>query len=190
MPYNEYEVRYMKETHNEITVMLDHTPEEAIAVLKEHGYIYERSFTVNDIYLAKELNIPMMEVLSDYLMIRDFDGDIRLTHKHKEYDDDGSISSQTKCEVGVKDAKAAMELCLDLGYKPFLNIKDECVIMACDGLKVVVQNVNDGAMVMMEMEENEVFSGIDVLKRKLDETGLDYDDSDFFVNKAARLMAV
>ncbi|WP_096819203.1 hypothetical protein [Lactococcus fujiensis] len=172
---------------NEITVMLKMTKSEAIAQLLKMGYQHEITYLIQDYYYlpsTADLSKDTLDLLNDMVLIRKFNESVKLTIKRKKYDSDGSIISQTNTDLPVENFIKAEQFLKELGYTRVMEIYDEAYIVNKDGLGFAVENVNNGDWLMLEIEENEFYPQIKDLKAKLDESGLHYDDSDYFVKKA------
>ena len=172
---------------NEITVMLNMTKEEAVRQLSRMGCTHEVTYQINDdYYLPHSANMDrdVLELLNEMVLIRSFNGKFKLTVKRKEFAPDGSITAQTNTDLPVESYDRAEAFLNALGYKKVIEIRDEACVMTKDGLGFVIEDVNDGTWLMLEIEENEHYPRIDDLKEKLKESGLIYDDSDYFVKKA------
>ncbi len=172
---------------NEITVMLKMTKNEAIRQLSRAGYAEECSYRIHDYYYiseAADLGRDTLTLLNEMVLIRVFDDAVKLTVKHKVFGVGGEILSQSNTDLPVPDFARAEEFLSALGYKRLMEIRDDACILKKDGLGVVVEDVNEGSWLMLEIEENEQYPEIDLLKKKLDETGLIYDSGDYFVKKA------
>ncbi len=194
----------MNKDHNEITVMFNTgagcagilAPENKLPVvnadmLKEQlmakGFKPGRAFSINDTYyLPKwyDKNRPTLLVLNDAVIIRDFGERKCLTYKCKEYDEDWNILSQSKTDLDIEDAARGAAFLESIGYKPVMTIRDDCLVMSRDGLELVIESVEGGRLLFIELEENERYQGIDTLIGKLEETGLEYDRSTYFAKKA------
>ena len=172
---------------NEITVMLRMTKEDAFQQLSRAGYRHETTYRIYDEYwlpASADRSGSVLELLNEMILIRVFDDSTRLTVKHKEYAEDGSIVSQSNTDLPVESLAQAEAFLDALGYQKVMDIRDEACIMKKDGLGLVLEDVNEGTWLMLEIEENERYPEIRNLKEKLEESGLIYDDSDFFVKKA------
>lgn len=172
---------------NEITVMLKMEKAEAINRLREMGYHHEVTYLIHDYYYLPQdtdLNVDILQLLNKMVLIRKFNELVRLTIKHKEYAPDGSITSQSNIDLPVQSFEEAKAFLEALGYKEVMQILDEATIMKRDGLGFVIENVNNGSWLMLEIEENEQYPKIVDLKKKLKESGLLYDDSDYYVKNA------
>lgn len=172
---------------NEITVMLNMTKDAAVRQLSAKGYEYECMYHIHDYYFihqTADLNRKDLELLNEMVLIRVFDDEVKMTVKHKEYAADGSILAQSNTDLSVANYEQAEAFLIALGYKRVMEILDEAYIMKKDGLGFVIEDVNEGTWLMLEIEENEQYPEIADLKKKLKESGLLYDDSDYFVKKA------
>ena len=172
---------------NEITVSLRMTKDEAVRQLSKMGYLHECTYQIHDYYYilqTADLNRTDLELLNEMVLIRVFDDEVKLTVKHKEYAPDGAILAQSNTDLPVGSYEQANAFLEALGYKKVMEIRDEACIMKKDGLGFVIEDVNEGTWLMLEIEENENYPKIADLKKKLEESGLLYDDRDYFVKKA------
>ncbi len=172
---------------NEITVMLKMTKADAIDRLSKLGYEHDITYNIHDRYYlpcAADRSKDTLDLLNEMILIRQFNKTVKLTIKHKLYAPDGTILSQTNTDLAVESISAADLFLRTLGYEKVMEITDEAVIMKKDSLGFVIEDVNNGTWLMLEIEENEHYPNIAALKQKLHESGLSYDDSDYFVKKA------
>ena len=177
----------MIKQENEITVMLHMTMQEAVQYLEAAGFRTEREFLIHDRYFLPEncdRTRSTLEILNDAVLVRDFGDICTLTYKHKEYDRDGNILSQSSTAVAVSGAKEAGAFLEAIGYRFAFSVRDQARVMLGSGPGFVLENINDGQYLMLEIEENEQYRGIDQLIRKLDESGIPYDRSTYFCKKA------
>lgn len=172
---------------NEITVMLRMTKDKALMHLERIGFQQDITYNISDHYFLPhkaDRSLDTLTLLNEMVLIRQFNDAVKLTVKHKEYAPDGTILSQSNTDLPVESVSAAESFLKALGYEEVMQIQDEACIMKKDGLGFVIEDVNNGTWLMLEIEENEQYQGIGLLQEKLRESGLLYDDSDYFVKKA------
>ena len=180
----------MAKYFNEITVIVTDTKEQALHKLLNQGYQIIEQFLIEDsYYLPKDyVAKDTLDVLNHCILIRKFGNRYKLTYKHKECDDKGIILNQQNYDVQITNPEDAKAFLTALNYENILVLHDDIIIMKKDNLGIVLQDVNEGEYFMLEMEENEYYLGIDTLITNLNETGIHYDSSDYYVKKAQLLL--
>lgn len=104
-------------------------------------------------------------------------------YKYKEYDDSENIIKQGKSKVQViskEDAKSFLKI---IDYKELIRIVDHIEVYEKNGLQICVEEVNDKYL-FIEIEESEKYNTIEKMIDALENTGINYDKSNYFVKKA------
>ena len=175
------------EIENEITVKVNISKKELLKFLKNNNYKKIDSFIMDDIYYVekdKDLDVNPLEILKKYILIRSINNKKHyLMYKYKEYDENENIINQGKSKVQVTNKKAAEKFLNIVGYKELIKVNDYIEIYEKDELQICVQYVNRKYL-FIEIEENEKYDSIKKLIEILDKTKINYDKSNYFVNKA------
>ena len=175
----------------EITVEVSCNIEELLKILKENDFELKEVYDVNDIYMIdkKYKNIEdKLELLKHAILIRDIIEENKetkqITYKYKEYEDDGNIVEQGKCNCRIENASSGVEIVKCLGYdRELIRIDDHIVVYEKDGLELAIEYVNDKYL-FVEVEANQKYDTIDKMKNALEEVGIEYDKSNYFQKKA------
>lgn len=182
--------------NNEITVRITCSIQEMYNILENKGFNIIDEFSLNDTYLIpKHLKTEQMssrEILSNAIIIRNVIQKMpykvinKITFKRKEFDDNGNILNQTStnCEIlNINDAKKFFET---IGYKSIMEIRENDVVYAKDGLQLAIKDIQNGEkLIEIEtIESDERLNTTDKLKQKINEVQIPVDTKDYFVKKA------
>lgn len=180
---------------NEITVEVDTDLDSLIKILEGRGFKLKEVYDVNDIYLINKndkVGDPL-EVLNKCVLIRDIledSGETKmLTYKYKEYNEKKEITKQGKVKVKIDDIDKAKQLFENLGFEELIKINDHMLVYATDHEELVVQNVNNGKHIYIEVEDechyaNRTYNSIDELKEIITGNGIPFKNDNFFAKKA------
>lgn len=182
--------------NNEITVRITCSIQEMYNILENKGFNIIDEFSLNDTYLIpKDLKTEQMssrEILSNAIIIRNVIQKMpykvinKITFKRKEFDDNGNILNQTStnCEIlNINDAKKLFEA---IGYKSIMEIRENDVVYAKDGLQLAIKDIQNGEkLIEIEtIESDKRLNTTDKLKQKINEVQIPVDTKDYFVKKA------
>lgn len=178
--------------NNEITVKVTVSYEALHQELVKKGFRIIAEFTLKDQYLIpqswNEAVIDRDAVSKESLMIRVVDGhDVKLLHKFKQLNADGTVSDQDQLECEVQTYEKALAFMKSLAYKPWVILEDVCTVYTDERIEIIVQNVNH-KYVFIEMESVSKVNGIkyssfESMKTMLDSYQFPYGKEDYFVRK-------
>ena len=162
---------------NEITVEVDTDLENLIKILEGRGFKLKEVYDVNDIYL-----INKNDKVGDPLEILN-------KCKYKEYNEKKEITKQGKVKVKIDDIDKAKQLFENLGFEELIKINDHMLVYATDHEELVVQNVNNGKHIYIEVEDechyaDRTYNSIDELKEIITGNGIPFKNDNFFAKKA------
>ena len=178
---------------NEITVKVIASKEELIKHLEQKGFLYTRTFSLDDYYfIPKTLDIEKLttrEIISKSLIIRNILDNNKykkfITYKVKEIDEKGNILNQHAVNVEIFNIEQAKKLLEAIGYYQIMNIKEDDVVYAKDGLELAIKDVKNGDLLIeIETESNTKFDTIEKLKQIVKDLSLPIEPSEFFIKKA------
>ena len=180
---------------NEITVEVDTDLESLIKILEGRGFQLKEVYDVNDIYLINKNDKKgdYLEMLNKCVLIRDIledSGETKmLTYKYKEYNEKKEITKQGKVKVKIDDIDKAKQLFEGLGFEELIKINDHMLVYATDNEELVVQNVNNGKHIYIEVEDechyaNRTYNSLDELKEIITGNGIPFKNNNFFAKKA------
>ena len=177
---------------DEITVMVYDGVEELIDKIIGRGFKKIDDYMLHDRYMVyKDIEVNLgndkeiLKILSKCVLIRSIDDRKHyITYKYKEYDDDGNITKQGKCDCRIENASSGVEIVKCLGYdRELIRIDDHIVVYEKDGLELAIEYVNDKYL-FIEVEANLKYDTVDKLKDAIQEVGIEYDKSNYFQKKA------
>lgn len=178
---------------DEITVMVYDGCEELIDKIISRGFKKIDDYMLYDMYMVykdvivngSENDKEILKILSKCVLIRSIDDNKHyITYKYKEYDDDGNIVKQGKCNCRIENASSGVEIVKCLGYdRELIRINDHIMVYEKDGLELAIEYVNDKYL-FIEVEANQKYDTIDKMKNTLEEVGIEYDKSNYFQKKA------
>ena len=95
----------------------------------------------------------------------------------------------TKVKVKIDDIDKAKQLFENLGFEELIKINDHMLVYATDHEELVVQNVNNGKHIYIEVEDechysNRKYGSIEELKETITGNGIPFKDNNFFAKKA------
>ena len=180
---------------NEITVEVDTDLDSLIKILEGRGFELKEEYDLNDIYLINKNDKQgdYLEMLSKCVLIRDIledSGETKmLTYKYKEYNEKKEITKQGKVKVKIDDIDKAKQLFENLGFEELIKINDHMLVYATDHEELVVQNVNNGKHIYIEVEDechyaNRKYGSIEELKETIIGNGIPFKDNNFFAKTA------
>lgn len=171
----------------EITVTINTSKNDLINFFNINNYIKIDSYIVDDIYYVPnnvDLNTNPLEVLKKCILVRSIDNKKHyLMYKYKEYDEDENIIKQGKSKVQVVNKEDASRFLKTIGYKELIKIVDYIDVYEKDGLQICIEDVNNKYL-FIEIEENKKYNTIEKMIEALENTGINYDKSNYFVKKA------
>ena len=175
------------EFEKEITVTSNISKKDLINFFDVNNYKKVDDYVVDDIYYVLngvDLNANPLDVLKKCVLVRSIDNKKHyLVYKYKEYDDSENIIKQGKLKVQViskEDAKSFLKI---IEYKELIRIVDHIEVYEKNGLQICVEEVNDKYL-FIEIEESENYNTIEKMIDALENTGINYDKSNYFVKKA------
>ena len=175
------------EFEKEITVTSNISKKDLINFFEVNNYKKVDDYVVDDIYYVLngvDLNANPLDVLKRCVLVRSIDNKKHyLVYKYKEYDDSENIIKQGKSKVQViskEDAKSFLKI---IEYKELIRIVDHIEVYEKNGLQICVEEVNDKYL-FIEIEESEKYNTIEKMIDALENTGINYDKSNYFVKKA------
>lgn len=177
----------------EITVMVCDRREELIDKLINRGFkkiddymLYDKYMVYKDVIVnGSENDKEIFKIFGKCVLIRSIDDNKHyITYKYKEYDDDGNIVEQGKCNCRIENASSGVEIVKCLGYdRELIRINDHVMVYEKDGLELAIEYVNDKYL-FIEVEANQKYDTIDKMKNALEKVGIEYDKSNYFQKKA------
>lgn len=178
---------------NEITVKLNCSIEEACKILENENFKIVEKYLLDDTYFIPSnldlINIEVRDIISKAILLRDITGYmpkykiVKQTYKSKKFGKEGDIILQSKVECEIADAEKGRKFFEAIGYKRLMRIVENDVEYEKNGLRISVKNIENGDN-LIEIEENEKYDTIEKLKQALDDLGILYDNSNYFVKKA------
>lgn len=175
------------EFEKEITVTTNTSKKDLISFFDVNNYKKVDDYVVDDIYYVLngvDLNANPLDVLKKCVLVRSIDNKKHyLVYKYKEYDESENIIKQGKSKVQViskEDAKSFLKI---IEYKELIRIIDHIEVYEKDGLQICIEEVNDKYL-FIEIEESEKYNTIEKMIDALENTGINYDKSNYFVKKA------
>lgn len=178
---------------DEITVMVYDGCEELIDKIISRGFKKIDDYMLHDMYMVykdvivngSENDKEILKIFGKCVLIRSIDDRKHyITYKYKEYDDDGNIVKQGKCNCRIENALSGVEIVKCLGYdRELIRINDHIIVYEKDGLELAIEYVNDKYL-FIEVEANQKYDTIDKMKNALEEVGIEYDKSNYFQKKA------
>ncbi len=179
---------------NEITIEVDTTLENLLALLESKEFELKETYDVKDIYLIgkNDKQGDYLSMLNKCVLIRDIIEENNetkmLTYKYKEYNDKKEITKQGKIKVKIDDIDKAKSLFEKLNFEELIRINDHLLVYATDKEELIVQSVND-KHVYIEIEDechyaNRTYNSIDEMKEVITGNNIPMKGDNFFVKKA------
>ncbi len=129
--------------------------------MEKNHFKLEDDFILNDTYYTKNNKTEVLDLLSDYILLREVVGERnQIVLKQKRYDDQGNITSQLskKCTIeNIEDAKGIFE---NIGYTKFFYMSDHNYLYNNGINQIYVQVIEDNIYLEVEEENNNV-KGVD-----------------------------
>lgn len=183
------------EFEKEITVEVDTNLEKLIEILENKGFVLKETYDVNDIYLINKNDKEgdYLTMLNKCVLIRDIiedSGETKmLTYKYKEYNDKKEITKQGKIKVKIDDVENAKSMLEHLNFEELIRINDHMLVYATDNEEMVIQYVNDGKHIYIEVEDechyaNRVYKSIEEMKEVITKNDIPIKGDNFFAKKA------
>lgn len=150
------------ENELELTVKLFEDLKEIVEHLKKKGFKIIKEFQIEDIYMTLEKDIynkDPYELLGNSLLLRNNDGALVLSHKSKQYGEDGSILYQHKYECKIESIEKAKELLESAGYNELITINQTGIDMSNGRVELVIFDVKDLG-IYLEMEKLDYHKGL------------------------------
>ncbi len=177
---------------SEITVKVNSTYDQLHQSLINQNFKLVEQFKMKDIYMLPT-NIDIyktdnIEILSKCVIIRDFNNIKKeILIKHKIFKQN-QIVKESKTSCPITDVDKAIKLFKELGYRELFSINDEVSVYADEKNELMVQKVNDSDL-FIEIEDQPFhipvkYNSIGEMKQVLKIYNIDYDDSNYFVQKA------
>lgn len=163
----------------EITVRLNEDVKVAIKKLEKLGYKKIRESDIEDIYLTSKLNElnkdNIQYILKKSVLLRKLklaDKEIKkITYKNKEYDEKGTVISESKINLDCSDLEKAEELFKNLDFERLVVVKYHVIVYLKGTLEYAFQIVeNLGTLIEYENSDdfaNKSISEIDNAKEEM-----------------------
>ena len=163
----------------EITVRLNEDVKVAIKKLEKLGYKKMRESDIEDIYLTSKLNElnkdNIQYILKKSVLLRKLklaDKEIKkITYKNKEYDEKGTVISESKINLDCSDLEKAEELFENLDFERLVVVKYHVIVYSKGTLEYAFQIVeNLGTLIEYENSDdfaNKSISEIDNAKEEM-----------------------
>ena len=163
----------------EITVRLNVDVKVAIKKLEKLGYKKIRESDIEDIYLTSKLNElnkdNIQYILKKSVLLRKLklaDKEIKkITYKNKEYDEKGTVISESKINLDCSDLEKAEELFENLDFERLVVVKYHVIVYSKGTLEYAFQIVeNLGTLIEYENSDdfaNKSISEIDNAKEEM-----------------------
>lgn len=163
----------------EITVRLNEDVKVAMKKLEKLGYKKIRESDIEDIYLTSKLNELNKDnikyILKKSVLLRKLklaDKEIKkITYKNKEYDEKGTVISESKINLDCSDLEKAEELFKNLDFERLVVVKYHVIVYSKGTLEYAFQIVeNLGTLIEYENSDdfaNKSISDIDNAKDEM-----------------------
>ncbi len=163
----------------EITVRINEDVKVAIKKLEKLGYKKIRESDIEDIYLTSKLNElnkdNIQYILKKSVLLRKLklaDKEIKkITYKNKEYDEKGTVISESKINLDCSDLEKAEELFKNLDFERLVVVKYHVIVYSKGTLEYAFQIVeNLGTLIEYENSDdftNKSISEIDNAKDEM-----------------------
>lgn len=188
----------------EITVRINEDVKVAIKKLEKLGYKKIRESDIEDIYLTSKLNElnkdNIQYILKKSVLLRKLklaDKEIKkITYKNKEYDEKGTVISESKINLDCSDLEKAEELFKNLDFERLVVVKYHVIVYSKGTLEYAFQIVeNLGTLIEYENLDdfaNKSISEVNIVKdemyNQILETGINITEEKN-VKKAYELIA-
>lgn len=188
----------------EITVRLNEDVKVAIKKLEKLGYKKIRESDIEDIYLTSKLNElnkdNIQYILKKSVLLRKLklaDKEIKkITYKNKEYDEKGTVISESKINLDCSDLEKAEELFKNLDFERLVVVKYHVIVYSKGTLEYAFQVVeNLGTLIEYENSDDftnksisEIDNAKDEMYNQILETGINI-TKEKDVKKAYELIA-
>lgn len=163
----------------EITVRLNEDVKVAIKKLEKLGYKKIRESNIEDIYLTSKLNElnkdNIQYILKKSVLLRKLklaDKEIKkITYKNKEYDEKGTVISESKINLDCSDLEKAEELFKNLDFERLVVVKYHVIVYSKGTLEYAFQIVeNLGTLIEYENSDdfaNKSISDVNIAKEEM-----------------------
>lgn len=163
----------------EITVRLNEDVKVAIKKLEKLGYKKIRESDIEDIYLTSKLNElnkdNIQYILKKSVLLRKLklaNKEIKkITYKNKEYDEKGTVISESKINLDCSDLEKAEKLFKNLDFERLVVVKYHVIVYSKGTLEYAFQIVeNLGTLIEYENSDdfaNKSISEIDNAKEEM-----------------------
>lgn len=163
----------------EITVRLNEDVKVAIKKLEKLGYKKIRESDIEDIYLTSKLNElnkdNIQYILKKSVLLRKLklaDKEIKkITYKNKEYDEKGTVISESKINLDCSDLEKAEELFENLDFERLVVVKYHVIVYSKGTLEYAFQIVeNLGTLIEYENSDdfaNKSISDVNIAKEEM-----------------------
>lgn len=163
----------------EITVRLNEDVKVAIKKLEKLGYKKMRESDIEDIYLTSKLNElnkdNIQYILKKSVLLRKLklaDKEIKkITYKNKEYDEKGTVISESKINLDCSDLEKAEELFKNLDFERLVVVKYHVIVYSKGTLEYAFQIVeNLGTLIEYENSDdfaNKSISDVNIAKEEM-----------------------
>ena len=149
----------------EITVRLNEDVKVAMKKLEKLGYKKIRESDIEDIYLTSKLNElnkdNIQYILKKSVLLRKLklaDKEIKkITYKNKEYDEKGTVISESKINLDCSDLEKAEELFKNLDFERLVVVKYHVIVYSKGTLEYAFQIV-ENLGTLIEYENSDDFS--------------------------------
>ena len=163
----------------EITVRLNEDVKVAMKKLEKLGYKKIRESNIEDIYLTSKLNElnkdNIQYILKKSVLLRKLklaDKEIKkITYKNKEYDEKGTVISESKINLDCSDLEKAEELFKNLDFERLVVVKYHVIVYSKGTLEYAFQIVeNLGTLIEYENSDdfaNKSISDVNIAKEEM-----------------------
>ena len=163
----------------EITVRINEDVKVAIKKLEKLGYKKIRESDIEDIYLTSKLNElnkdNIQYILKKSVLLRKLklaDKEIKkITYKNKEYDEKGTVISESKINLDCSDLEKAEELFKNLDFERLVVVKYHVIVYSKGTLEYAFQIVeNLGTLIEYENSDdftNKSISDVNIAKEEM-----------------------
>ena len=163
----------------EITVRLNEDVKVAMKKLEKLGYKKIRESDIEDIYLTSKLNElnkdNIQYILKKSVLLRKLklaDKEIKkITYKNKEYDEKGTVISESKINLDCSDLEKAEKLFKNLDFERLVVVKYHVIVYSKGTLEYAFQIVeNLGTLIEYENSDdfaNKSISDVNIAKEEM-----------------------
>lgn len=179
--------------NNEITVRAKCSYEELDEELQLRGFKATNKYNFSDIFLIpREIDIykeSNRKILEKAVLLREANGitsnkkSKKITFKKKVISENGDIVSQSAIKCQIDNIEDAKNLFIAIGYKQLMKTSEVHTSYKKGNLIFIVKEVNQGS-ILIEVETNDTYKTIEVLKKIIIDLNISVDLSNLFVKKA------